>query len=119
MDGQPAKILGGGDLRRVLGAARQRRYPDRNRVMVLLSVKAGFRACEIARLTWPMVIDAELQDRERLELPAKAAKKGSGRGSRSTPICAAPSPAAASQELEHAAAYRRDSGRSCQSGAGR
>jgi integrase len=51
MRGQPAKILGGGEVRRVLGAARRRRYPDRNRVMVLLSVKAGLRACEIARLT--------------------------------------------------------------------
>ena len=51
MRGQPAKILGGGEVRRVLGVALRRRYPDRNRVIVLLSVKAGLRACEIARLT--------------------------------------------------------------------
>src|SRR5665213_1307794 len=75
MDGQPAKILGGGEVRRVLAADRQRRYPDRNRVMVLLSVKAGLRACEIARLTWPMVTDAGVKIGTTLELPAKAAKK--------------------------------------------
>lgn len=79
MRGQPAKTLGGGEVRRVLGAARRRRYPDRNRVIVLLSVNAGLRACEIARLTWPMVTDARGQIGTVLELPAKAAKKGSGR----------------------------------------
>ena len=79
MDGQPAKILGAGEVRRVLAAARQRRYPDRNRVMVLLSVKAGLRACEIGRLTWPMVTSAGGKIGTTLELPAKAAKKGSGR----------------------------------------
>jgi integrase len=79
MRGQPAKILGGGEVRRVLWVARQRRYPDRNRVMVLLSVKAGLRACEIARLTWPMVTNAKGQIGTVMELPAKAAKKGSGR----------------------------------------
>jgi integrase len=79
MRGQPAKILAGGDLRRLLGAARRRRYPDRNRVIVLLSVKAGLRACEIARLTWPMVSDASGKIGTVMELPARAAKKGSGR----------------------------------------
>jgi integrase len=79
MRGQPAKILGGGEVRRILAAARQRRYPDRNRVMVMLSVKAGLRACEIARLTWPMVTDARGKIGDVLELPARAAKMGSGR----------------------------------------
>src|SRR5579872_1740291 len=79
MRGQPAKILGGGEVRRVLGVALRRRYPDRNRVIVLLSVKAGLRACEIARLTWPMVTDARGHIGTLMELPARAAKKGSGR----------------------------------------
>ena len=79
MRGQPAKVLAGGEVRRLLGAARQRRYPDRNRVIVLLSVKAGLRACEIARLTWPMVSEASGKIGTVIELPAKAAKKGSGR----------------------------------------
>src|SRR5690348_8366766 len=79
MRGQPAKILGGGEVRRVLGVALRRRYPDRNRVVVLLSVKAGLRACEIAQLTWAMVTDARGRIGVVLELPARAAKKGSGR----------------------------------------
>lgn len=33
--------------------------PLRNRIVVLLSVKAGLRAAEIAKLTWDMVVDAE------------------------------------------------------------
>lgn len=45
----------------------------RNRVIVLLSAKAGLRAGEIANLTWDMVVDAtgrvngviELRDRAR------------------------------------------------------
>ena len=37
--------------------AAQTRHPLRNQVLVLLSVKAGLRAAEIANLTWPMVID--------------------------------------------------------------
>jgi hypothetical protein len=30
-----------------------------NRAMILLSVKAGLRACEIAGLDWSMVLDAQ------------------------------------------------------------
>ena len=37
------------------------RYPLRNRVIALLSIKAGLRAKEIANLTWAMVTDAEGQ----------------------------------------------------------
>jgi integrase len=33
------------------------RNPERNRVIVLLSIKAGLRAGEIAKLTWDMVLD--------------------------------------------------------------
>ena len=79
MRGQPAKILTDGDLHQILKVVRHRRYPERNRVMVLLSVKAGLRACEIAHLTWPMVTDAHGKTGTILELPARAAKKGSGR----------------------------------------
>ena len=79
MKGQPAKILGGWEVRQLLAAGRRRRYPDRNSVIVLLSVKAGLRACEIGRLTWPMVSDASGKIGTVIELPARAAKKGSGR----------------------------------------
>jgi integrase/recombinase XerD len=79
MKGQPAKVLDPADLRRLLTLAAKGRYPTRNRVIVLLSVKAGLRACEIAQLTWPMVLNARGRINDMLELPAKAAKKGSGR----------------------------------------
>jgi integrase len=79
MKGQPAKVLGPADVRRLLVAASKGRYPARNRVIVLLSVKAGLRACEIAQLTWPMVLNAKGEIGTILELPARAAKMGSGR----------------------------------------
>jgi integrase len=47
--------------------------------MVLLSAKAGLRAGEIARLTWEMVTDPTGAVGTTLELPDRAAKKGSGR----------------------------------------
>jgi hypothetical protein len=35
------------------------RYPKRNRIIVLLSVKAGSRAGEIAKLTWDMISEPD------------------------------------------------------------
>jgi integrase/recombinase XerD len=55
------------------------RYPDRNRVIVLLSVRAGLRAAEIAHLTWPMVLAADGSVSTHIELHDAAAKKSSGR----------------------------------------
>ena len=37
----------------------QTRYPTRNLVIFLLSIKAGLRAKEIASLTWDMLTDAQ------------------------------------------------------------
>ena len=42
----------------VLGYLAKTPWPTRNRVIFLLSVKAGLRAKEIARLTWRMVTEA-------------------------------------------------------------
>ena len=53
--------------------------PLRNRVIVLLSAKAGLRAGEIANLTWDMVVDATGQISGLIELRDTAAKKCSGR----------------------------------------
>jgi integrase len=56
------------------------RYPARDRVMFLLSIKAGLRAKEIAFLTWAMVTDADGQVAEVLALPNTASKgRGGGR----------------------------------------
>jgi integrase len=59
MAGKHAKTLTKQQLTAALRRAADSRYPDRDRVMVLLSVKAGLRAGEIAKLTWPMVVDAQ------------------------------------------------------------
>lgn len=45
-----AKTLNDTELRAVLAVCEETRYPERNRLVVLLSFKAGLRAQEIARL---------------------------------------------------------------------
>jgi len=60
------------------------RYPLRDRVMILLSVKAGLRAKEIACLTWSMVTDAEGAVAQSIELTNDASK--GKRGGRSIPL---------------------------------
>jgi integrase len=79
MLGKQAKILGAHELADLLAFADCSRQPLRNRVIVLLSAKAGLRAGEIASLTWDMVLDASGQLSNVIELRDVAAKKGSGR----------------------------------------
>ena len=74
-----AKTLTKQQLTATLRRAADSRYPDRDLVMVLLSVKAGLRAGEIAKLTWPMVVDAQGRIARHIELHDAAAKKRSGR----------------------------------------
>ena len=50
-----AKTLTDRQIKRVLAEVATHRYPERDRVMVLLSVKGGLRAKEIAMVTWGMV----------------------------------------------------------------
>ena len=59
MAGKQAKILSSDAFNSLLAYASSSRHPVRNAVIVLLSVKAGLRAGEIANLTWPMVLDAD------------------------------------------------------------
>src|ERR1700693_5675556 len=79
MAGKQAKILTRQQVVLALRRARRGRYPRRDRVMILLSVRAGLRAGEIANLTWSMVLDADRRIADRIELHDSAAKKGSGR----------------------------------------
>ena len=58
MPGKQAKLLSAADLNDLLVFASCTRNALRNRVIVLLSAKAGLRAGEIANLTWDMVLDA-------------------------------------------------------------
>ena len=79
MAGKQAKTLTRQQVRAALHRARRSRYPKRDRVMILLSVKAGLRAGEIAKLRWSMVLDADGRLGHRIELHDSAAKKRSGR----------------------------------------
>ena len=55
------------------------RYPPRNKVIALLSIKAGLRAKEIANLTWDMITDAEGRLSTAIHLRNVASKGKSGR----------------------------------------
>jgi integrase len=79
MAGKQAKILSVSDVNDLLAFADCTRHAIRNRVIVLLSAKAGLRAGEIASLTWDMVVDAGGQISSVIELRDHAAKNGSGR----------------------------------------
>jgi integrase len=79
MVGKRAKILSLDHVEDLLVFARLTRHPIRNKVLVLLSVKAGLRAGEIANLTWQMVAEPTREVGTSIELQDCAAKKGSGR----------------------------------------
>ena len=79
MPGKQAKILSSQQVEDLLVFAAQTRCPARNAVIVLLSVRAGLRAGEIAKLTWPMVLDPTGDVASGIELRDWAAKKNSGR----------------------------------------
>ena len=57
MLGKQAKVVAPATLRKMLAYCRTSRQPQRDAVIVLLSVRAGLRACEIAGLQWSMVRD--------------------------------------------------------------
>src|SRR5207248_9479147 len=67
------------DLQDLLVYASATRNSIRNRVIVLLSAKAGLRAGEIAQLTWDMVLGPNAAISTAIELRDHAAKKRSGR----------------------------------------
>jgi integrase/recombinase XerC len=78
--GKQAKILADKQVRAVLAELDRRRYPLRDRVMFLLSMKAGLRAKEIASVTWAMVTNAGGQIADVIALENRASKgKGGGR----------------------------------------
>ena len=79
MAGRQAKILSSDHLNDLLLFADCTRNPRRNRVMVLLSAKAGLRAGEIANLTWGMVTNGSGEIGTIIELRDCAAKNCSGR----------------------------------------
>ena len=79
-----AKILTEAQQRAILSYLQTTRYPLRNRVMFLLSVKAGLRAKEVAGLTWSMVCDPQGKLGEAIALLDRASKGKNG--GRSIPL---------------------------------
>lgn len=77
--GKQAKILSKGQVEAVLSYLTTTRHPERDRVIFLLSLKAGLRAKEIAALQWSMVTDAEGKLTDAIHLPNSASKGKSGR----------------------------------------
>jgi len=78
--GKQAKALRTTELQRLLNHVSHTRHPERDRVMVLSSFKAGLRAKEIAGLTWSMVTDTAGEIADAISLPNKPSKgKGGGR----------------------------------------
>jgi len=79
MSGRQAKILSRDNADDLLVFASTTRHPHRDRLIVLLSTKAGLRAAEIAKLTWEMVLTPGAEIGPAIELHDRAAKKSSGR----------------------------------------
>ena len=80
MPGRQAKLISDSVLQRMLAHVRRHSpTPARDRVMILLSVRAGLRAAEIAKLTWRMVLDARGRVGDMLVVTDRIAKKRGGR----------------------------------------
>jgi integrase len=79
MLGRQAKPITHAALRSMLSYVRRTNFPERGRVIILLSSQAGLRACEIAGLRWSMVLDAKGRVGTCLTIEDRIAKKGSGR----------------------------------------
>jgi integrase len=73
-----AKALSSAQAKAVLLHLERSRNPIRNRLIFLLSIKAGLRAKEIAELTWRMVTDAQGEITSEIRLENTASKGRSG-----------------------------------------
>jgi integrase len=78
--GKQAKTLTKAQVDAALNYLSRSRYPVRNRVILLLSVKAGLRAKEIACLTWDMATTSDGEVGTAIHLTNDASKgRGGGR----------------------------------------
>ena len=76
--GKQAKVLTERQIQKALRYIETTRYPERDRAIFMLSVKAGLRAKEIACLTWAMVTDPEGKVSDVIALENKASKGRNG-----------------------------------------
>jgi len=79
MPGRQAKLITPSMLGHMLRRVGSRQTKKRDRVIILLSAKAGLRASEIAKLDWSMVLDARGKIADSLSIPDAIAKKRGGR----------------------------------------
>jgi len=77
--GKQAKILTNPQFSTLLSWIDTRRNADRNRLIALLSFRAGLRAKEIASLQWSMVMNADGDIGDHIALSNQASKGKSGR----------------------------------------
>lgn len=76
--GKQAKVLSKHQQSAMLSYIDTTRHYKRNRVIFLLSTRAGLRAKEIGCLTWGMITDAEGQITDAIKLQDSASKGKSG-----------------------------------------
>jgi integrase/recombinase XerD len=79
MPGRQAKLISENDIDLMLAHVAVSRTVNRDRAMILLSARAGLRACEIAGLTWSMICDSRGEVGGVIAIENAIAKKGSGR----------------------------------------
>lgn len=77
--GKQAKILSKPQVDAALRYLGERRNGLRNQTILLLSVRAGLRAKEIASLRWSMLLNADGEVSDSIHLTNEAAKGSSGR----------------------------------------
>ena len=79
MAGKQAKVVPDDAVRDMLAVCENHRYSHRDKVIVLLSMKAGLRAMEIAKIRRKHVMTSDRQVDIVIHLENKLCKKGSGR----------------------------------------
>lgn len=79
MPRQRARVLVPEDVRRLSAHVVHRRYPERDAAIILLSFNAGLRACEIAGLSWTMILESDGTIAESATISGAIAKGKKGR----------------------------------------
>ena len=73
-----AKVLSDAQIKAAIASVTGKPTAPRDRTLILLSVRAGLRACEMVRLTWSMVTDVEGEIGTVLALPNVVTKGRTG-----------------------------------------